>query len=186
MTRDAIVVPLKQFGLAKDRLRQAGSIDVTRLAQELATGVIHASAPRHVVVLSECDEISAFAQALGAETWRSGAKDLNEAVQGAYEALAERFDRIIIVHGDLARPQGLGQFQPGPGITIVTDHHAQGTNVLALPTGLDFRFAYGTDSLRLHQAQAVRLGVDWRVIRDSPWRYDVDDPSDLDERLDSI
>lgn len=186
MTRDAIVVPLKQFGLAKDRLRQAGTIDVTGLAEELATGVVRSSAPRHVVVLSECDEISAFAQAHGAETWRSDAKDLNEAVQGAYAALAERFDRIIIVHGDLARPQGLGQFQPGPGITIVADRHAKGTNVLALPTGLDFRFAYGPDSLRQHQAQAERLSVAWRVVRDSPWRYDIDDPSDLDERPESI
>jgi 2-phospho-L-lactate guanylyltransferase (CobY/MobA/RfbA family) len=40
--------------------------------------------------------------------------------------------------------------------------------------------------MRLHQAEAERLGVLWRVIDDSPWRFDVDDPSDLKQHPDSI
>jgi 2-phospho-L-lactate guanylyltransferase len=186
MTRDAIVMPLKRFDVAKDRLRQAGAVDVTQLAEDLALGVLRSCRPRHVVVLSESDEISQFAVAHGAEAWRSQARSLNEAVQGAYAALRDRFDRLLVVHGDLASPEGLGQFQPGPGITIVADRHRAGTNVLVVPTGLDFHFAYGPDSMRLHQAEAERLGVSWRVIDDSPWRFDVDDPSDLKRHPDSI
>jgi len=36
MTTEAIVVPLKRFDLAKDRLRQGADLDVTALAEELA------------------------------------------------------------------------------------------------------------------------------------------------------
>jgi 2-phospho-L-lactate guanylyltransferase len=186
MTTDAIVVPLKRFDLAKDRLRQAAKLDVTRLAEDLALGVLRSSSPRHVIVLSESDEISRFADAHGAEAWRSEAHSLNEAVQGAYVALRERFDRLIIVHGDLARPEGLGRFAPGPGVTIVADHHRAGTNVLVVPTGLDFHFAYGPDSLRLHHVEAERLGVSCAVLNDSPWRFDVDEPGDLGLPPDSI
>jgi 2-phospho-L-lactate guanylyltransferase len=179
MYSDAIVVPLKRFDLAKDRLRQVGTIDATALAEDLALGVLHACSPRHIVVLSESDEVSQFALSHGAEAWRSQARDLNEAVQGAYEALRLRFDRLIIAHGDLANPVGLGRFEPGPGVTIVADHHRTGTNVLVLPTSLDFHFAYGPGSLQLHQSEAERLGVACRVIDDSPWRFDVDEPADL-------
>jgi 2-phospho-L-lactate guanylyltransferase len=83
------------------------------------------------------------------------------------------------VHGDLRSPEGLGSFNPVEGITIVTDHHGRGTNVLALPTGLDFHFAYGSDSAQLHVLEAQRLGIDVTLIKDSPWRFDVDEPSDL-------
>ena len=161
MTTDAIVVPLKRFDLAKDRLRQAAKLDVTRLAEDLALGVLRSSSPRHVIVLSESDEISRFADAHGAEAWRSEAQSLNEAVQGAYAALRERFDRLLIVHGDLSHPEGLGRFDPGPGITIVADRHRAGTNVLVVPTDIDFHFAYGPDSRRARCSTTARGASTW-------------------------
>jgi 2-phospho-L-lactate guanylyltransferase len=173
------VVPLKQFDLAKERLRAGGTNDVTTLARTLALDVLRNCAPRHVIVVSESEAISRFAQEQGAEVWHSSATSLNEAVQGAYEGLSERFERLLIVHGDLRSPAGLGSFNPPVGITIVTDHHERGTNLLALPTGLDFHFAYGVDSAALHLREAQRLGVDVTLIKDSPWRFDVDEPSDL-------
>ncbi len=186
MTRDAFIVPLKRFDIAKDRLRSAGTTDVTALAEELALGVLRSCAPRPVIVLSESDEISAFARQNYAEVWFSGAEDLNQAVQGAYEGLRERFDRLFIAHGDLRIPYGLGQFEPDSQVTIVTDHHQQGTNVLVVPTGLAFRFAYGADSARRHQQEAERLGLTCRLVTDSPWRFDVDEPGDLESRPHSI
>lgn len=179
MSNDAFLVPLKQFDLAKERLRAGGTSDVTSLARTLAVEVLRSCAPRHVIVVSESDEISRFAQQHGAEVWHSTATSLNEAVQGAYGGLSGSFERLLIVHGDLRSPAGLGAFDPGAGVTIVTDHHGRGTNLLALPCGLDFHFAYGADSASLHQKEAERLGLDVTLIRDSPWRYDVDEPSDL-------
>jgi 2-phospho-L-lactate guanylyltransferase len=179
VSNDAFVVPLKQFDLAKERLRAGGTNDVTTLARTLALDVLRNCAPRHVIVVSESEAISHFAEAQGAEVWYSTATSLNEAVQGAYGGLSDRFERLLIVHGDLRSPEGLGSFNPVEGITIVTDHHGRGTNVLALPTGLDFHFAYGSDSARLHALEAQRLDIDVTLIKDSPWRFDVDEPSDL-------
>jgi 2-phospho-L-lactate guanylyltransferase (CobY/MobA/RfbA family) len=177
--KEVFVVPLKSFDVAKERLRRGGIDDVTSLARELAVGVIRNCAPRHVVVLSESSDVTTFAQGLGAEVLESNAANLNEAVQGAYERLSGRYERIIVVHGDLSEPLGLGDYQPEAGITIVSDYLSRGTNVLVVPTRLDFHFHYGDDSARLHQREAERLGVAWRMITDSPWRFDVDEPSDV-------
>jgi 2-phospho-L-lactate guanylyltransferase len=180
VSADAFVIPLKRFDVAKDRLRVDSSLSVTAMAEQLATQVIHACAPRHTIVLSESDAISDFASVLGCEVLRSEATDLNDAVQRAYGALQSRFTRLIIVHGDLRHPEGLSSFRPGEGVTIVTDHHGLGTNVLALPTGLDFHFFYGANSAALHREEAQRLECAVTLVTDSPWRFDVDEPRDLD------
>ncbi len=176
---DAFVVPLKAFEVAKGRLRVAGDDDVTNLARSLALAVLRSCAPRQVIVVSESDVITKFAKEQGAQVYESAATSLNEAVQGAYDALAQSYERLIIVHGDLRSPDGLALYDPPPGVTIVADHHGSGTNVLALPSGLDFHFAYGANSAFLHGAEARRLGLDVHVVTDSPWRFDVDEPSDL-------
>ena len=179
VTSDAFVVPLKRFDFAKERLRAAGIDDVTQRARQMASDVLTSCAPRHVIVLSESEDITAFAHGHGVEVWTSSAGNLNDAVQGAYADLSTRFERLIVVHGDLRDPSGLGSFNPDAGVTIVSDHHGTGTNVLVVPTGLDFRFAYGPDSARQHVAEAKRLDLAWRVVTDSPWRFDVDEPADL-------
>jgi 2-phospho-L-lactate guanylyltransferase len=179
MAKLCVVVPLKSFDLAKDRLRRGGTEGVSRLASELARGVIESCSPLPVTVLSESADITRFARALGVEVLESSARSLNEAAQHAYAALGERFDQLIFVHGDLREPRGLGDFVPDDGVTIVTDRHLRGTNVLVVPTGTPFRFAYGPDSKDLHRREAERLSLTWRIVTDSPWRFDVDEPSDL-------
>jgi 2-phospho-L-lactate guanylyltransferase len=179
MAEEVFVVPLKRFDVAKERLRRGGVANVTDLASDLATAVIESCAPRQVIVLSESSDVTHFALNLGVEVLESNAATLNEAVQGAYERLRERFDRIVVVHGDLRDPHGLNEFNPNAGITIVTDYRSRGTNVLAVPTGLDFHFRYGEDSAEHHRAEAERLGVRYRIVTDSPWRFDVDEPSDV-------
>ena len=98
---EAIVVPLKRFDRAKERLRQGTDLDVARFAQDLARGVLISSQPRTVIVASEDPDVARFATSMGAEVWTSTASNLNEAVQGVYEGLRGRFDQLIIVHGDL-------------------------------------------------------------------------------------
>ena len=186
MKRDAIIVPLKRFGIAKDRLRSAGSHGVTALVEALAIGVLRSAAPRDVFVVCESDDIALFAERHHVGVGRSGATSLNEAVQGAYEGLSEHYDQLIVVHGDLSQPAGLGQFEPSPGVTIVSDHHRRGTNVLVVPAGLSFHFAYGPNSAERHQREARRLDVSWRVIHDSPWGFDVDEPEDLPTALNVV
>jgi 2-phospho-L-lactate guanylyltransferase len=173
------VVPLKRFDLAKKRLRGGDVADVSALASQLATAVVRSCAPQQVIVLSESSEITRFARDLGVDALESNATNLNEAVQNAYEHLSDRFERVVVVHGDLQNPIGLGEFHPEDGVTIVTDHRARGTNVLVVPTGIDFRFSYGESSAITHEREATRLGVICQVITDSPWRFDIDEPADL-------
>ncbi len=180
MSLDVVVVPLKSFASAKQRLREGGIEHVSELAERLAIGVLRACAPRHVIVLSNSDDATTFARANGVGVWTSDHPGLNNAVQGSYQALGSQYDRFIVVHGDLVAPDGLGAFEPGPGVTIVADHHGQGTNVLVLPTGLDFTFGYGPSSAHHHQREAQRLGLDWQLLTDSPWQFDIDEPADLD------
>jgi 2-phospho-L-lactate guanylyltransferase (CobY/MobA/RfbA family) len=175
----AILVPLKGFTTAKSRLRDGGVADVDDLARSLAHQVLTACRPRAVFVACESRDVTEFALERGAEVIESSSAGLNEAVSHSYRVLSRRFERIVIAHGDLRNPSGLGQFYPPPGITIVTDSHRVGTNVLALPSGLDFTFLFGNDSAHAHQLEARRLGVEVHMEFDSPWRFDVDEPDDF-------
>lgn len=179
MVSDVVVIPVKSFDVAKDRLRRGGVEDVSVLARRLANGVIDASAPRQVIVLSESPDVTAFAFEHHLEAIESDAVGLNGAVQHAYELLGERYDRLIVAHGDLRFPLGLGTFTPSTDVTIVTDHLGAGTNVLVVPTRCGFTFHYGENSSLLHRDEAERLGLSYAFITDSPWRFDVDEPGDL-------
>jgi 2-phospho-L-lactate guanylyltransferase len=181
MSNDVVVVPIKHFDAAKERLRLGNVPDVTSLARKLAAGVLTAATPRPVVVVSESREVSRFAEEYGAEFLESPNRGLNESVQWAYGVLNDRCDRLIVAHGDLRSPDKLGTFSFVEGVTFVADHLGQGTNVMALPTGLDFRFSYGPGSLQRHVQEAQRLELKYQVILDSPWRFDVDEASDLED-----
>jgi 2-phospho-L-lactate guanylyltransferase len=181
MVNDVFIVPIKSFDVAKERLRLGGVASVTSLARDLAHGVLQSCAPRPVIVLSESKDVTSFAREHGVEVFESAASSLNDAVQGAYEHLSSRFSHLIIVHADLRHPEGLVDFEPDEGVTVVTDHLGRGTNVLVVPTGVGFHFFYGPNSSSLHQSEARRLNINCRLITDSQWRFDVDEPSDLVE-----
>ena len=175
----AIVVPLRDFSLAKVRLRTHGLDNVTTLARTLATNVLGACSPRATYVVTESSDVARFARALGVAVLRSPEPSLNGAVSHAYASLATNHDQLMVVHGDLKYPAGLGTFEPASGVTIVTDDLADGTNVLVIPTGHDFHFQYGPTSKAHHVSEATRLGLAVTLIENSPWRFDVDEPGDL-------
>jgi 2-phospho-L-lactate guanylyltransferase len=184
--RRVVLVPLKNFSDAKSRLREVLSErDVENLTRELARAVLAAVRPYETLVVCDDDTVAAFASHCGAAVFRATARSLNGAVHEAYHSL-NGYDQAIIVHADLRAPTGLGTYQPGPGVTIVTDHHGSGTNVLSLPTGVDFHFSYGPGSATLHQIEALRLGIACEITTNSPWRFDVDEPGDLESSPDSI
>jgi 2-phospho-L-lactate guanylyltransferase len=181
-----VLVPLKCFDTAKSRLRSALSDDeVTELTIRLARGVLEAARPLPTVVVCDDKTVAEFAQRHQVDVFLSQSSDLNGSVSDAYRHI-KGYDQFIIVHGDLSRPEGLGRFEPQRGVTIVTDRHRTGTNVLSLPAELDFHFFYGKDSARAHEQEALRLEVPFQVVTDSPWRFDVDEPEDLSLGLDGI
>ncbi len=177
--RHVVLVPLKSFGEAKSRLRSSPTVaSVDELVRELARGVIAACSPRRVIVVSDNAEVATFALAEGAAYFHSP-PGLNAAVQAAYDDLTADVDGVIVVHGDLLRPRGLGTNVFLPGVTVVTDRHGTGTNVLAVPTGARYRFQFGANSAQLHENEAHRLRLPVVVERQSPWGFDVDEPGDL-------
>ncbi|MFZ1062037.1 MAG: hypothetical protein WAN30_01015 [Acidimicrobiales bacterium] len=184
MPRDAVLIPLKSFATAKDRLRQGGQRDVSALAEGLALGVLRGLRSRPIYVLGDSEDVEAFAHRHGVGYWPSPS-GLNPTVTSAYQGLGDDFERLFIVHGDLHTSEGLGEFDPVEDVTIATDRHQKGTNVLVLPTGLAFHFSYGPDSKDRHLREAERLGLSWRVIVDSPWALDIDEPSDVELSLQS-
>lgn len=173
-----VIVPLRSFAAAKSRLRAQPGLDVDTVVERLAGAVLDAARPRRVVVATDDPGVGEWARERGADVVETP-PGLNPSVEAAVASLAPGGGFAVVAHGDLIDPTGLGTFSPSAGVTIVADHRGTGTNVLAVPVDAGFRFRFGPDSRRHHEREALRLGLSWRTVTDSPWRYDLDEPSDL-------
>jgi 2-phospho-L-lactate/phosphoenolpyruvate guanylyltransferase len=179
--RAAVLVPVKAFASAKLRLAPAlGAADRAALARAMATQVLRAAGGLPVAVVCDDDAVAAWAGEHGAQViWRPG-RGLNGAVTDGVAALAaQAFTTAIVAHADLPHAVDLTWMAATDGITLVPDRREDGTNVIALPTGCGFTFAYGPGSFARHRAEAARLGVPWRVEREPRLAWDVDVPDDL-------
>jgi 2-phospho-L-lactate guanylyltransferase len=180
---EVVLVPVKAFDQAKRRLGQAlAEPERVRLVRSMATHVVAACVPLPVAVVCDDEEVAAWAAGVGATVlWEPG-QGLNGAVGAGVARLAAGGARwVTIAHGDLPRARGLGTLPAFEGVTLVPDRRDDGTNVLRLPTGTDFHFAYGPGSFRAHRAEANRLGLPVRILRDPDLAYDVDWPADVEE-----
>lgn len=180
---EVVLVPVKAFHQAKKRLGPALA-DAERIAlvRAMASHVVSACAPLPVAVVCDDEEVARWASDLGATVMWEPGQGLNGAVRAGVEHLArDGAHWVTVAHGDLPRARGLGVLPPFEGVTLVPDRRDDGTNVLRLPAGCDFRFAYGPGSFRAHRAEAARLGLPVRVLRDPDLAYDVDWPADVAE-----
>ena len=180
---EVVLIPVKAFHQAKRRLGAALSDpDRIALVRAMATRVVEACVPLPVAVVCDDQGVAQWASELGATVMWEPGQGLNGAVRAGVERLARAGTRwVIVAHGDLPRAHGLGALAPFDGITLVPDRRDDGTNVLRLPAGSDFCFAYGPGSFRAHRAEATRLGLPVRVLRDPNLAYDVDWPADVVE-----
>lgn len=181
MTTAAVVVPVKAFRAAKLRLSPA--LDPTAravLARELAGTVVAAAAPLDVVVVCDDDEVRAWAGEMGARVVWCPERGLNGAVADGVAFLRdEGVERAVVAHADLPLATSLGWVGDFDGVTLVPDRRHDGTNVLAVPTGAGFGFAYGPGSFGRHRAEAEARGLAVRVVEDPALAWDVDFPADL-------
>jgi len=181
--QEVVLIPVKGFRQAKRRLGGSMS-DATRenLVRSMAESVVAACAPLPVAVVCDDPEVAGWARALGATVMWEPGQGLNGAVRSGVEQLAAAgVQWVIVAHGDLPRARNLGSLAPFAGITLVPDRNDDGTNVMRLPVGCDFRFAYGPGSFRSHRAEASRLGLPVRILRIPALAYDVDWPADVAE-----
>jgi 2-phospho-L-lactate guanylyltransferase len=110
---------------------------------------------------------------------------LNAAVTAGVAQLAdEGADRVVVAHADLPLAGDLRPVADFAGVTLVPDRRDDGTNVIALPSTAGFRFHYGPSSFRRHHEEAIRRGLEVRVLVDPALGFDVDTPTDLDQLRD--
>jgi 2-phospho-L-lactate guanylyltransferase len=178
----AVLIPIKAFGAAKERLSPALDAPArTELARSLAETVVAAAHDLPVFVVCDDDDVAVWAQEHGAAVLRVDGPGLDRAVQSGVAQLTERgVATVIVAHGDLPLARDLRVADGFAGVTLVPDRVEDGTNVLAVPTAAGFVFAYGPGSFGRHLAEAQRLGLAVRVLRDAELNWDVDRPDDLD------
>ena len=184
-----VVIPVKAFHAAKGRLASVlGPAERADLARSMAEAVIAAAAPLPVTVVCDDDAVRTWALDRGVTVAWTPGLGLDGAVEeGVRSVEAAGAERVVVAHADLPLARGLAALAApaGPGsrpgtVTLVPDRHGDGTNVVVLPRGCGFRFAYGPGSFVRHRAAAVRLGLSVRVVHDAHLGWDVDHPADLD------
>ena len=181
--RAGVVIPIRAFALGKARL--ADALDPAAratLARRWAERVVQAAAPLPVVVVSSDTEVCTWAEHLGAVAIPDPGTLDAAARAGRDHLRASGCTRAVIAHADLPYAHGLeclARDGARPVVALVPCHRDDGTPVLSVPTAGEFRFAYGPASFRRHAAEARRLGLGVRVVRDRDLAFDVDLPDDL-------
>lgn len=182
LMRSAVVVPVKSFARAKARLAPVLDEQARAdLARRMAEQVLRAAGSLPVLVACDDDDVAAWARSHGADVAWTPGTDLNGSVTAAVAALAASgFDRVVVAHADLPKARDLAIVVGVGGVVAVPDRRYDGTNVLAVPSGAGFVFAYGPGSFDRHRAEAARLGLEFIIVEAPDLRWDVDDPSDLE------
>jgi len=175
-----VLVPIRSFDDAKTRLAEVlDAAERRSLARAMATAVVRAALDLPVVVVTDDAEVIEWANTVDARALPVGVAGLNPSVSAAVDSLAaEGVERVIVAHADLPHARDLRHVD-GAAVAIVPDRHGDGSNVLSVPTGAGFRFAYGPGSFARHQAEARRLGLGFEVVDDPDLAWDVDGPDDL-------
>ena len=203
--RTLAVLPVKSFGLAKQRLGVAvGPVQRRTLARAMAGDVLEALGRVEglggVIVVSaeelgtETAGIEGADPPLSAGRFARGSRielvhDPDEAGQsaaarrGIRAALARGAQRVLLVPGDCPAldPAEVGALLAGaaPGVVIVPDRHGSGTNALLIAPPAAVEPAFGPGSFARHAALARAAGARVRVGRLPSLELDVDTPGDL-------
>lgn len=179
----AVVIPIKAFEQAKDRLSSVLDADQRKhLARTTALGVIESVRPAAIFVVCDNPDVSQWATLHGATVVHQSIAGLNAAVQEGISA-AHEFERVMIVHSDLPLPRRLRELLDSTvasnTVTIVPDRHRDGTNVLIIPPGAGFNCHYGVKSFEAHVTEATRLGLPLQIVENDELALDIDTPDDL-------
>ena len=186
-TRDgtvAVVVPIKAFERAKGRLSEHLDPDQRRdLAESMAAGVVDAARRDGfaVIVVTDDDEVEAWARARGADVTRPTVIGLDAAADAGVAAAAARgWSVVVIAHADLPYATTFAHLTDrSADLVLVPDRHHDGTNVLVTDVDSDFTFHYGPGSLQRHIGEAARRSLTVEIVDDPALAWDVDVPADL-------
>jgi 2-phospho-L-lactate guanylyltransferase len=175
-----VLIPIRSFDDSKSRL--AGALDRDarrRLTMRMASRVIAAARDLPVRIVTDDAGVVDWAHANDVGVLSVDEQGLNPSVTAAVARAAQvGFTRAIVAHADLPAADDLSVVDRA-GVCIAPDRARDGSNVMCVPTDVDFGFAYGPGSFRRHCAEAERLGLPLTVVDDDALAWDVDDPDDL-------
>lgn len=178
-----MLVPIRAFALGKARL--GGQLDPDEraaLARQFAERVVAAAGDLPLVVVTSAPEVASWARAAGLTVVPDPGSLDAAAAAGRAHLAAAGCARVVVAHADLPRARTLAHLASDgrqPIVALVPCHRDDGTPVLSVPTAAPFEFSYGPGSFRRHAAEARRLGLGLRVVRDPDLAFDVDLPLDL-------
>lgn len=202
------LLPLKRFGLVKQRLAGLLSVDERR---GLFTAMVHdvlsvlQSHPEicNTLIVSDDEYAAALAREYRAEVMgepTGATPGLNAAVQAGVAELHRRgVTEALVIHGDLPmidideishlihvhRAQGIAgaeyvtEKEPGFGVTLAPDVHRAGTNCLICHPASGLEFHYGTNSFAAHVREAKHRSASLQVVIAPGLSRDIDRPQDL-------
>jgi 2-phospho-L-lactate/phosphoenolpyruvate guanylyltransferase len=185
------ILPVKSFASAKQRLAEAlGAGSRQALAQAMfadVLGTLRRVPGVDAIAVVTADRVAESAAAGGrvlvlreqGERGHSAA-----AMLGIRRALADGYDRVLLIPGDtpLVQPAELAALVAGStGVVVVPDRHGTGTNALALAPPDTIEPSFGPGSLRRHVAAAEAADIPHRVEEIPGLALDVDTPDDLAE-----
>ena len=183
LVRPAVLVPVKAFAAAKRRLADVlPAPDRAELARRgWPRAVIAAARPPDGLRRVRRRRGGQWAEAAGTQVlWRPG-HGLNGAVTDGVASLPKWASTdVVVAHADLPLANDLGRASSSAGlVTLVPDRHDDGTNVIALPAGLGFRFALRPRLVPPPRGRGRRLGLRCGSAGDPRLGLDVDLPADL-------
>lgn len=181
----AVIIPLKGFTKAKERLSEVFDPPTRALLAELTAAAVINEARvlpdvTRVVVVTDDEACAKWAQHAGAETLID-ANGLNSSVERAYRHVGDTVDWVMICHADIVHPERLAALPDGgeSKVILVRDRHRDGTNVLILPANREFTFHYGPASAEAHREECAKRGLQPIEVIDNLLGIDVDTPADL-------
>lgn len=152
------------------------------LARECAATVVKAAHPLAVYVACSDPDVAIWATANGAVVIHCDTPGLDAAVATARDVLSDAgFTHVIVAHGDLPLATSLIHIARQDHVTMVSDRHRDGTNVLSFPLASTFHTAYGPGSLDNHVQIAKDASLAYEVIHDPSLELDLDTADDLSE-----
>ncbi|WP_373080644.1 2-phospho-L-lactate guanylyltransferase [Zhongshania sp.] len=196
------LLPLKDFVQAKQRL--SGSLTVSErrglfhaMVEDVLTVMAAYPGFERVVLVSDDPAAQLLAEHYGVDCWseRSFAvQGLNAVVTAAvakiHSLTTPAPTAVMVVHGDLPllsaseldivikqHSELLGATQTG--LSIVTDRHQRGSNILVCDPAQPLQLAYGQDSCAQHLAEARRIGIPAQVLHLPNIAEDIDTRADL-------
>ena len=191
-TLRAILIPVKSFANAKQRLASRLSLDQrAALARAMMEDVFAAAGQvrgvERVFVVSNERHALAEASARGWESITETAQHSESAsVDLASQTCAERgASAVLRLPADLplVTPADLealfAELDRPPEAVLVPSRDGAGTNALLRSPAVLFPSCFGSGSFALHEEGARRAGARIKVVRNPRIEFDVDDPQDL-------